>query len=215
MHIVIIDINNDKKHCIITIYRPFNPQSARTQKEFFDLQLQIIKSNINRNTIVLGDFNLDQKKNFDPQYGHKHYFESLRNAFEQHSLIQIVSFPTWSRVINNTLKSSIIDHIYLKDPTEISNLTCLTPPFGDHTLVHFEINIKKTIKSEIWKRNWKFYSKDLLVQKLYSVDWQIKKDSVQSYWNKFESKLVEIVDSIAPLQPLIEIERDRSKPPPK
>ena len=39
----------------------------------------------------------------------------------------------------------MIDHIYLKDPTEISNLTCLTPPFGDHTLVHFEINIKNTI----------------------------------------------------------------------
>ena len=98
MHIVIIDINNDKNHRIITIYRSFNPKSAHTQKEFFDLQLQILKSNINKNTIILGDFNLDQRKNLDPCDGHNH-FESLCNAFKQHNLIQIVTFNTWSRVI--------------------------------------------------------------------------------------------------------------------
>ena len=114
MHIVNININNDKNHRIITMYRPFNPQSVHTQKEFFDLQLQIVKSNINRNTIFLGDFNVDQRKNLGPQYGHKLYFESLRNAFKQHNLIQIVTFNTLSRVINNTIKSSTIDHIYLK-----------------------------------------------------------------------------------------------------
>ena len=122
MHIVNININNDKNHRIITMYRPFNPQSVHTQKEFFDLQLQIVKSNINRNTIFLGDFNLDQRKNLGPQYGHKLYFESLCNAFKQHNLIQIVTFNTLSRVINNTIKSSTIDHIYLKDPTEINTL---------------------------------------------------------------------------------------------
>ena len=135
MHIVIIDINNTKKHRIITIYRPFNPQITISQKEFFERQLQILKTNITPNTLVLGDFNLDQRKNFDPQYGHKLYFESLRNAFEQHRLIQVVTFDTWSRVINNVVKSSIIDHIYLKDPTEITNISSITPPFGDHILI--------------------------------------------------------------------------------
>ena len=214
MHIVIIDINNTKKHRIITIYRPFNPQITISQKEFFEQQLQILKANITPNTLVLGDFNLDQRKNFDPQYGHKLYFESLRNAFEQHGLIQAVTFDTWSRVINNVVKSSIIDHIYLKDPTEITNISSITPPFGDHILITFEINIKKIIENQTWKRNWKLYSKENLIRKLSTENWEIKKDSVQSYWNEFESKLVEIIDELAPFQPQKQIEQDRAKPPP-
>ena len=41
-----------------------------------------------------------------------------------------------------------------------------------------------------------------------------KKDSVQDYWNEFESKFVTIVDEIAPFQPSQQIELKKSKPPP-
>ena len=39
------------------------------------------------------------------------------------------------------------------------------------------------------------------------------KDSAQDYWNEFESKLVEVVDFLAHLQPLRLIEKDKAKPP--
>ena len=58
------------------------------------------------------------------------------------------------------------------------------------------------------------YSKENLIRKFSTENWEIKKDSVQSYWNEFESKLVEIIDELAPFQPQKQIEQDRAKPPP-
>ena len=42
----------------------------------------------------------------------------------------------------------------------------------------------------------------------------IWKRCFRSHWNEFESKLVEIIDELAPFQPQKQIEQDRAKPPP-
>ena len=159
MHVIILDVNDTKKHRIINIYRSFNPQSTSSQKQFFEAQLLLIQTNITSNTIILGDFNLDQNKIYNPNYSHKLYFEALNTAFEPHNLIQIVDFDTWSRIINNETKSSLIDHVYVKDPTSFKNLSAITPPFGDHKLISFTTTIEKIPLTEIFKRNWKNYSK--------------------------------------------------------
>ena len=39
-----------------------------------------------------------------------------------------------------------------------------------------------------------------MVQELIKINWQIKFDNVQPYWNCFESKLIEKVDKIAPFE---------------
>ena len=200
LHVVIIDLKNEKQHIIIILYRTFNPQSTLSQKQFFEAQLHNIEPIITNNTIILGDFNLDEHKRFEINYSHKHYFEALNNHFDRHNLIQIIDFDTWSRVVNNIPKTSIIDHVYLKDPTSVNNVSALTLPFGDHKLM-------------MLKRNWKLYSKEKLLAEISAVDWQIKKDSVQSFWNEFEGKLVKIVDKLAPLQTVTQIEREKSKPP--
>ena len=72
---------------------------------------------------------------------------------------------------------------------------------------------KKNSPHESLKQNWKLYSKEKLLAELSTVDWQIKKDSVQSFWNDFEGKLVDIVDKLAPLQTVTQIEREKAKPP--
>ena len=41
-------------------------------------------------------------------------------------------------------------------------------------------------------------------------NWQLKRDSVQSFWNEFE----DIVDRLAPFQPITQIEKDKSNAPP-
>ena len=214
LHVTIIDINDSKKHRIITLYRTFNPQNSTTQKQFFENQLLLISSNVTPNSIILGDFNLDSRKRNDPNYSHRRYFESLNNTFEPHNLVQVIEFETWTRIVNNVIKSSIIDHVYLKDPTSIINLSSTKPPFGDHELITFDVSIDKVSPKEIFKRNWKNYSKEKFIAELAAQDWNIKKDSVQSYWNDFESKVIETIDKLAPMQLISEIEKDKSKPPP-
>ena len=91
--------------------------------------------------------------------------------------------------------------MYLNDITTISNLNHSTPPFGDHEIISFEIKSSTLSNNRIFKRNWINYSKELLISHLTNVDWQINFDSVQSYWNCFESKLVEIDDIVAPFEP--------------
>ena len=148
----------------------------------------------------MGDFNLDQGKNLDTDYSHKNYFVSLNEAFMPLNLIQLVNFETWSRVINNTFCSSIIDHVYTRDPTKINSIYPITPPFGDHCLIIIEMQINQKVKQDAYRRNWKKYNKENLINVLSQVNWQIECDSVQSYWNSFESKLIEVVDILAPIE---------------
>ena len=45
------------------------------------------------------------------------YFDDFDDLLFDENLIQLVEFPTWSRIVNNVLLESILDHIYVKDPT--------------------------------------------------------------------------------------------------
>ena len=49
-----------------------------------------------------------------------------------------------------------------------------------------------------FKRNWKLYSKDLLLQKLSQITFNINSEEVQTLWNHFESTLITIVDELVP-----------------
>ena len=200
MHLMIIDINDPNKTRIINIYRPFNPVNGMTQKDFFEAQLAIIKDNFTTNSIILGDFNLDQSKILDHTYSHKNYFTSLNDCFSHLNLIQLVKFETWSRIINNVVITSTIDHVYVKDPTKITSVYPIIAPFGDHKLIMVETMTNKSPEIDVFRRNWKNYTPIKLANLLHKTDWQINFDSVQAYWNAFESKLIEITDKIAPLE---------------
>ena len=64
--LVIIDIQGDREIRLINIYRSFNHQNGRTQKENFVSQLQLLKTACTANTII--DFNLDHAKRYDVNY---------------------------------------------------------------------------------------------------------------------------------------------------
>ena len=213
MHLMIIDINDSNKTRLINVYRPFNPPTNQNQLQFFQAQLELMKSNTTPSTFILGDFNLDQKKIYDHSYSHKNYFASLDEAFSPLNLIQLVRFPTWSRTINNSVCSSVIDHIYTRNPTTVKTLFPITPPFGDHQMIVFEISLKQPIKLDAYRRNWINYTPSKLIEHLQAVDWNINFDSVQAYWNCFESKLIEIVDILAPLELIKEMNYNKINPP--
>ena len=199
-HLVIIDINDQLKTRIINIYRSFNPPHGHTQRNLFENQIKILKEATNPQTIILGDFNLDYNKQFDLHYSHKHYFVLLNSLINEKNLYQIVNFNTWSRNINNVVKSSLLDHIYVNNPTIINNIKSLIPPFGDHVLISFEINSKREQLPVIFKRNWRNYTKEGLIIKLNECNWNYNIEDVQTFWNCFEGSLVDVVDGIAPLE---------------
>jgi exonuclease III len=214
MHIIVIDLKDSTKTRIINVYRTFSPQPPQTQREFFVGQVALLSSIITANTILIGDFNLDHRKRFDINYSHKNYFNLLNPLLLEKNLTQIVKFDTWSRYVNSVKVCSILDHIYVKDPTVISSLSYITPTFGDHVLLSFVIHSSRTKPHTTFKRNWKHYNKDKLISKLNECDWNIENDDVQNFWHVFESKLVEIIDTLCPLEDTSSKNFLEPKPPP-
>ena len=102
-------------------------------------------------------------------------------------------------MVGTLLRSSILDHFYINDPTIVNNLGSVDPFFGDHVLVEFNFVYHKTKNETVKSRDWRNYSKEALNEKLRSVDWNINIDNVQEFWNVFENNLIRVVDEIVPL----------------
>ena len=71
--------------------------------------------------MVLGDFNLDYSKINDVNYCHAGRFDDFNEILDVNdNLVQLVNFPTWSRMVGMSYRSSILDHIYVEDPAEVT-----------------------------------------------------------------------------------------------
>ena len=206
--VIIIDINAKTNYRIINLYRQFSPPNNLTQTEHFKIQLSILKlaaNNLNgRNLIILGDFNLDDRKRYCTEYRNKHLFEQLVTTIDEIKLIQIIETPTWQRIVNNDLRESILDHLYVTDPNIIHNITMQTPLIGDHKLITFCALGTPTPPNIVMKRSWQFYTKEKLNERISQVNFDIMADSVQDIWNKFENVILPIIDELAPYVPFID-----------
>ena len=73
--IIIIDVDLKKKYRILNLYRVFNPTDGRSQRQFFTDQLSLIKNALGtkdqRQPIMMGDFNLDERMKYLNSYGNK------------------------------------------------------------------------------------------------------------------------------------------------
>ena len=170
-----------------------------TARDFFCHQLNILKSAVNPNTVILGDFNLDWSKKDHRNYQFNSYFELFDNMLDDENLTQMVNFPTWSRCVNGTKRESTIDHVYASNPTLIGELSSIVPYFGDHLILCFNYHEEKPILKPLYKRNWQRYNKDKLIVMLTNKNWTFESDSVQGYWNEIENQLAGIIDTLAPI----------------
>ena len=84
-----------------------------TARNKFIQQLKIVKHAYTNNSIILGDSNLDYSKKFDQNFAHGVLFEDFDESLSNYNLVQIVNFSTWSRLVRNVRKTSILDHIYI------------------------------------------------------------------------------------------------------
>ena len=198
-NLLIIDIEQEPRFRIINIYRSFNPQGGMHQKEKFRYQLQLIKNAINTKTMIVGDFNVDDGKRLDVDYAYSNYFNDIDETFSEFGFIQMIDFVTWSRVVNNVLKSSVLDHLYVRDATIINDIQSCKPCFGDHLLVMFSVGTTAQTPKRSLKRDWRKYSKLALCQELEGVDWDVGVDTVQECWNIFENKLINVADRLIPI----------------
>ena len=199
-HVIVIDIIGTRKTTrLINIYRTFAPQEGISPRDKFKMQLRLIKNALTNNTIVMGDFNLDYKKNFVVNYAHSNLFEDFNEILSDEFLVQLVKFETWSRIVDLNVKASILDHVYVKDPSMVTNIGHLKPCFGDHELVHFNIPENRISDDSELRRDWRHYSKDRLLNSLMEVDWSFNIDNVQNFWNYFECMLLGIIDTIVPI----------------
>ena len=149
--------------------------------------------------VIVGDFNMDYAKIFDDNYNNKNLFQDFDDILSSFNLIQLVKFETWSRMVGTERRSSILDHIYIKDPTVITKINYVQPFFGDHVLVEFIVDSKLNAVTENICRDWRNYSKDLLCDKLSNINWDIDVCEVQQFWNVFENLLIKVVDDIVPM----------------
>ena len=198
-HMIIVDIICMNRYRIINIYRSFNPQNGKSAKENFCYQLSLIKRAFNQNTVILGDFNLDCNKQFDIDYTHRLLFAEFDAHLSDLNLIQMVEFDTWSRHVGNNFKSSLLDHIYTSEPTNITDIHYVIPPFGDHVMVLCKLKTQLKNVSYTLKRDWRHYTTELLCGRLSNEDWSVNNDCIQEYWNCIENRLINIVDDIVPL----------------
>jgi hypothetical protein len=66
---------------------------------------------------------------------------------------------------------------------------------------------KRDKNRTILKRNWRGCSKDLLLEELDKVDWNIDCTQVQDFNNELEQKLLTIIDNMIHVQMILEKEK--------
>ena len=110
--------------------------------------------------ILLGDFNLNYAKKNNVGYKYENFFNDFDEVLFNMNLIQLINFPMWSRIANNVLRESILDHVYVKNPTLVEGVRSIKPCFGDHLLISLGIRVEKDVIQHTIRRDWRKYSKE-------------------------------------------------------
>ena len=206
-NIVIIDVSDVNEYRIINVYRSFSTYNNMRPIDKFINQLKIIKNAIidghNKIPIVIGDFNLDYYKLYDPNYQFKNYFEVLLANFEPLNLSQLVNFKTWRRFVNGVKRFSILDHFYTSSPEIVTEIRPLHTDIGDHSIILFTLPRESKPPKVLMKRDWRFYTKELLLEKLSGINFVMNVNCVQQTWNLFENELLIVLDEIIPIVPYV------------
>jgi len=154
--------------------------------------------------VIMGDFNIDYLKmgiinNF--------YYNELARMEQTNGLTQLIKETTWSRLYEGSYRCSLLDHCYLSDLHTLKNVKLLEAEISDHTPIMIELNVNQTTeKKTLLKRNWKAYSKEVLICELQKVDWNIDCILVQDINNELEQKLLTVIDKLVPIQEISEKE---------
>jgi exonuclease III len=203
-HVILISITqNNKTFQLASVYRAFKLSSNKTHKEEFTDQLKVIREFIEneRESLVIGDLNLDYNKKGLLSYNHHEMFTQLEEMQNDLNLSQLVKFNTWRRIVNGELRTSLLDHVYENVHGLVENITEISTSMSDHTplLIDLAIKINHKVETKIM-RNWSTYSKERLLNLLSEKNWDINCYDVQDFNNELEQKIMSVLEDLIPFQ---------------
>ena len=102
-------------------------------------------------------------------------------------------------MVNGILMESLLYHVYMSNPTSVSDIHGVILYFEDHILIGLDYASTKQYPVTWTRINWTKYTRDGLCALLSVINWNISDDSVQCYLNYYENKLKDEVDKIVPL----------------
>jgi hypothetical protein len=151
----------------------------------------------------MGDFNIDLQRTTYQNYNWSRCKNNLNSFAEEQLLTQIVKNPTWFRPHNDTIKHSLLDHIYITNDIVASTPKHIDTFYSDHQLITIDLTITKTIAKltdkPVWTRDWHCYSNLKLRTRLSHENWSNDYNKAQDLYNWIVNKLVTIADELAPL----------------
>ena len=101
--------------------------------------------------------------------------------------------------MNNSIKQSTLDHIYVNNLNAVLEFNSFPPPFGDHLPIFIVISSVRPKDKISFRRDWRRYTPTECLAKFNNVNLQIDCVSVQDYWNVLENIIINQVDQLAPI----------------
>ena len=158
---------------IAGLYRPFLLPHHNNEADYMKDCSDIISSLNSKNILLLGDFNLDFKKVSDQSYARANTFQILENVLIEKTLVQLIKDHTWQRKYNETIKCSLLDHLYSNNINIVENIINEMQICGDHNLIAADVKIARTKYLDVNKKiinDWSKYSSERLINKLSDYD---------------------------------------------
>jgi len=187
--------------CIASVYRTYQLTTKLDHHSAFVDQIGVIEELLHRGkkSVILGDFNLDHNRRGDPSYHHSRLYELWKETETRHQLLQLVDFPTWSRIDRGTLKTSVLDHVYTNNNGLIDTISELSVITSDHCPILVTLSSKiQTRARKTLIRNWRDYTKEKLVSTLTQQDWAVKCIEVEDFYDALEQKIMVVFYKLVP-----------------
>jgi hypothetical protein len=127
--------------------------------------------------IVCGDMNLDWKHRHNVAYSQSQLFKELENWCNSYMMTQLVDCITRRQIVTKDglqiKQESVIDHIYTNCEANVLDWQTFPGICSDHDLLWFQTIGEKPRMPlrRIQIRDWTYYSKQKLIDKLESADW--------------------------------------------
>jgi len=189
----------------VGVYRPFklDIDVHPTHMSYLNDLIHFVKKSGEGTTsfVVVGDFNLDFAKIHDRSYNRVNLYDAWQECTTELSLIQLIEQPTWSRVIGNVQKTSILDHVYVNNLDNQLSVETVDTHHSDHLAVILQMSahVEKKGPNRIRIKSWRHYNREKLHKELNEVNWnQFQHLSAIAHSNRLEEVLTKIHDKLVP-----------------
>jgi len=195
-----------KNYAVFGLYRPFKIPQGYNSHSYMAAIIDSIKGGLepNKRNIICGDINLDYKMQNTNQYHHSKLYEPWLNFTTMEGFEQHIKTPTWSRIVNEEVKESILDHFYSTRENNVLS-TVEDTPMSDHKIIVVTVNKSedreqnKEKKGTIYVRKWSKYSPEGLKENLRQFNWdKTIKMSVQDHADYLDQNLNLALEVTAP-----------------